>query len=211
MKSFIVALAFLAVASASLSHDQAWEEFKLQFKKGFRSMVDEANRKQIFLNNLEEVEKHNAKFDLGLSTYRQGINFYSDWTWEEFQNQLLLKPQPELAFGKGNVRKTHLKKTSAPDSADWRSIMNPVKNQGQCGSCWAFGVIGSIEAAWNIAGNAKLSFLNKCWLTAVLMMLVAMVDTQKTPSISSLITVVSARKKTTHTLLKMDDAHTPTA
>ena len=61
-------------------------------------MVDEANRKQIFLNNLEEVEKHNAKFDLGLSTYRQGINFYSDWTWEEFQNQLLLKPQPELAF-----------------------------------------------------------------------------------------------------------------
>ena len=61
-------------------------------------MVDEANRKQIFLNNLEEVEKHNAKFDLGLSTYRQGINFYSDWTWEEFQNQLLLKPHPELAF-----------------------------------------------------------------------------------------------------------------
>ena len=98
MKLFIVALAFFAVASASLSHDQAWEEFKLQFKKGFRSMVDEANRKQIFLNNLEEVEKHNAKFDLGLSTYRQGINFYSDWTWEEFQNQLLLKPQPELAF-----------------------------------------------------------------------------------------------------------------
>jgi len=156
MKSFIVALAFFAVASASLSHDQAWEEFKLQFKKGFRSMVDEANRKQIFLNNLDEVEQHNAKFDLGLSTYRQGINFYSDWTWEEFQEQLLLKPQPELAFGKGNIRKTHLKKTSAPDSADWRSIMNPVKNQGQCGSCWAFGVIGSIEAAWNIAGNGQV-------------------------------------------------------
>ena len=34
--------------------------------------------------------------------------------------------------------------------------MNPVKNQGHCGSCWAFGAIGILEAAWYLAGNDKV-------------------------------------------------------
>ena len=90
MKFFIVALAFFSMASASLNHHQAWEEFKLKFKKGYKSLNDENLRKQIFIHNLEEVEKHNSMFDLGLSTYRQGINFYSDWTWEEFKATVLM-------------------------------------------------------------------------------------------------------------------------
>ena len=35
-----------------------------------------------------------------------------------------------------------------PDSVDWKHIMNPVKNQGHCGSCWSFSAVGTVEAAW---------------------------------------------------------------
>ncbi|MBN1305663.1 MAG: DUF333 domain-containing protein, partial [Anaerolineales bacterium] len=46
----------------------------------------------------------------------------------------------------------------APASFDWRDYLSgnwlsPVKNQSSCGSCWAFGVVGVTEAAWNIAGS----------------------------------------------------------
>lgn len=47
---------------------------------------------------------------------------------------------------------------SLPASFDWRSqpkgnYMTNVRDQGQCGSCWAFSAVGVMEAAWNISRN----------------------------------------------------------
>ena len=51
------------------------------------------------MSNVEQIEKHNLKFEQGLSTYKQGVNAYSDWTWEEFQDRFLLKSQNDTLKG----------------------------------------------------------------------------------------------------------------
>ena len=42
---------------------------------------------------------------------------------------------------------------AAPDAMDWRDTLGDIKNQGQCGSCWAFAQVGTVEAAWALGKN----------------------------------------------------------
>ena len=99
MRGLFVAIAvIISVASceATLSRDAQWEEFKLTFKKGYRNLEQESERKAIFMAHLDAIETHNAKFEAGLSTYKQGINQFSDITFDEFQNTVLMREQSEV-------------------------------------------------------------------------------------------------------------------
>ena len=92
MKLLIFAFfAFFTIVNCS--SEQEWQNFKLKFEKGFKSIGHETERKVIFMENLREIESHNAKFEAGLTTYKKGINYYSDWTWEEFKDVVLMKEQ----------------------------------------------------------------------------------------------------------------------
>ena len=90
MRGFIIALTFVAACSA-LSRDAQWEEFKLKYKKGYRNLEQDSERKAIFMSNLDNIEAHNAKFEAGQSRYSQAVNQYSDLTFDEFANTVLMK------------------------------------------------------------------------------------------------------------------------
>ena len=99
MRGLCVAVALIAsvtICEATLSKDAQWEEFKLTFKKGYRNLEQESERKAIFMAELDAIETHNVKFEAGLSTYKQGINQFSDITFDEFKNTVLMKEQHEV-------------------------------------------------------------------------------------------------------------------
>jgi len=93
------------------------------------------------------------------------VNEFADLSREEFRSQRLSKTVhsgSELATAclANGVDAVQLSTANLPSSWDWRnhSVVNPIKNQGQCGSCWAFSTIGVIESQWALAGNTLTSF-----------------------------------------------------
>jgi len=108
-------------------------------------------RYAIFKENLDLIEQHNQDFLNGKYTYRLGVNEYADWTFEEFKD-IFLGTRYNLSTNKQGSSGRFLRlppHVQIPDRIDWRDLgaVTEVKNQGQCGSCWAFSSTGSLEAA----------------------------------------------------------------
>jgi len=111
-------------------------------------------REQIYNDNVAKIEAHNAK---NLS-YSMAVNGFADLLEDEFVAQytgLLAKP-----LSLSDVNLGTLPEVESPDDAvDWvqNGAVNPIKNQGQCGSCWAFSTVGTLESAYKIAAGQLYS------------------------------------------------------
>merc|ERR1711973_12372 len=132
----------LALARPEL--DSQWEEFKIRYGKQYDDS-EEVTRRDIWESNYDFMEKHNAAYEAGYETFTVGENEFNDLTNEEFVsffNGLHVNEGSE-----DGVVLPALKKN--PEKVDWRQhgFVTPVKNQKQCGSCWAFSTTGSLEGA----------------------------------------------------------------
>jgi C1A family cysteine protease len=77
-----------------------------------------------------------------------GHNQFSTWTKEEFNKLLGTRTDANPVFNLTEEEMARYETFDGPNGTDWRDdgVLNPVQNQGQCGSCWAFSATAVIEA-----------------------------------------------------------------
>jgi len=152
MKTQVLA-ALIASASAYTEMtelDYGFMQYVVQHGKSYATKEEFETRKALFAEADAEIKELNNS---GLSA-TFGHNFLSDWTNEEKAKLLGYNGPQELVEG----NHTELPKSDQLE-VDWISAgaVNAVKNQGSCGSCWAFSAISSIEGHHFIQSGELLS------------------------------------------------------
>lgn len=109
-------------------------------------------RYRIFAKNLNNIKKHNKQ----RSSFRMEVNDFADKSLRERQQFTGLANMTSLHKRAGTRRSLYLR-DSAPEEYDHRDEghVTKVTNQGDCGSCWTYGVVYPLEGAVSILSGKK--------------------------------------------------------
>ncbi|CAL5378941.1 unnamed protein product [Camellia sinensis] len=122
-----------------------YEKWLVKHGKAYNAIGEKERRFEIFKDNLRFVQEHNAVNQ----TYKVGLNRFADLTNEEYRSMFLggrMEMKKRLSSPKSD-KYVFRAGDRLPESIDWRDkgAVSPVKDQGHCGSCWAFSTIGAVE------------------------------------------------------------------
>jgi C1A family cysteine protease len=136
-----------------LDENDEWSEFahfQNRFNKKYENMDELQTRFQIFRHNLRDIIIHNLD---QTQNFTMGVNQFTDLTPDEFKNQWVGGYKQVQSFGCSSFSSHG---SNLPVSIDWttKGVVNSIRDQGQCGSCWAFATTSNAESVWAIStGN----------------------------------------------------------
>ncbi|KAM7344174.1 uncharacterized protein ACRADG_010997 [Cochliomyia hominivorax] len=157
---FVLSFCCFAAALQEAEIQQEWLKFKRNYGKKYRSLGDNKISLKNFRKNLLEIREHNKLYEEGLSSYKMAVNPFTGYNFEDVEKLYMgfkISEQDKQKFL--NIQEfSQLKATNLPTSMDWRDrgAISAVKDQKECGSCWAFSSTGALEAHYFLHYNKSV-------------------------------------------------------
>jgi len=166
MRTALLLVASLLVLSVCVS---AYTLTEKEYQSHFSAFVKKFEKRythdqffakyNIFKANLDIINEHNSRAN---QSYTLGVNEFADMTLSEFHSKMTGYNHRQMSKSAREAFAPESLMTNPPASWDWtqHGAVTPIKNQGQCGSCWAFSTTGSVEGITAIA-TGKLPDLSE--------------------------------------------------
>uniref|UniRef100_A0A7N2LH65 Uncharacterized protein n=1 Tax=Quercus lobata TaxID=97700 RepID=A0A7N2LH65_QUELO len=132
-----------------------YQQWMAKYGRNYEDDAEKEKRFKIFKDNVEYIDKVNNE---GNRTYKLSVNEFADLTTEEFiATRTGYKISSQPSSPKTSFRYENL--TEIPMTMDWREkgAVTPIKNQEQCGCCWAFSAVAAVEGVTQIKNGNKIS------------------------------------------------------
>jgi cathepsin F len=154
MNKFLVVV-LLALVACDSDLDalmfQQFQKFMKKYNKKYGSVNEFLARYEVFRKNVMSVLGEERE-------YQAGITKFSDLTQQEFARTYLNLNYDAMAVY--NFEPIEVAPTNAPDSWSWKDqgVVSAVKDQGSCGSCWAFATMANLEGLYALKKGVVKTF-----------------------------------------------------
>jgi C1A family cysteine protease len=129
-----------------------------KYGKNYKDTTEYAKRKKAFTDNYNKIIAHNST----KAGFELNVNQFADWTADEFKATLKFNLKSAKGYGKLSKRPSGSGGTATPTvtTFDWRNsgAVTAVKNQGSCGSCYAFASAGALEGLYKLKYGSLVDF-----------------------------------------------------